>query len=163
VVKGSLVGVSLDPARGAEVPKTRRCIIVSRTEANDVSSTVTIVPLSSVTGRAADRLVQPLLSAKDTRLSKDSRALCDQVRSIGVSYCIWNSRVMSRCRRPQVGFAGSDEIKNILRPQFPAHGEPVEPLNDWNVWNGCFSDRPDHDHESRTRSHQNVDILVELW
>jgi mRNA interferase MazF len=82
VVKGSLVWVSLDPARGVEVPKTRPCVIVSRTEANDVSSTVTIVPLSSVKGRAVDRLVQPLLSAKETRLPKDSRALCDQVRTI---------------------------------------------------------------------------------
>lgn len=82
MVKGSLAWVSLDPARGAEVPKTRPCIIVSRTEANDISATVTIVPLSSVTGRAADRLVQPLLSAKETRLLKDSRALCDQVRTI---------------------------------------------------------------------------------
>ena len=82
MVRGSLVWVSLDPARGAEVPKTRPCVVVSRTEANDISSTVTIVPLSSVTGRAADRLVQPLLSAKETRLPKDSRALCDQVRTI---------------------------------------------------------------------------------
>jgi mRNA interferase MazF len=82
VVKGSLVWVSLDPARGAEVPKTRPCIVVSRTEANDVSSTVTVVPLSSVSGRAADRLVQPVLSARDTLLPKDSRALCDQVRTI---------------------------------------------------------------------------------
>jgi mRNA interferase MazF len=82
VVKGSLVWVSLDPARGAEVPKTRPCIVVSRTEANDISSTVTIVPLSSVRGRAVDRLVQPLLSAKETHLPKDSRALCDQVRTI---------------------------------------------------------------------------------
>jgi mRNA interferase MazF len=82
VVKGSLVWVSLDPARGAEVPKTRPCIIVSRTEANDVSSTITVVPLSSVSGRTADRLVQPLLSAKDTRLPKESRAFCDQVRTI---------------------------------------------------------------------------------
>ena len=82
MVKGSLVWVSLDPARGAEVPKTRPCVIVSRTEANDVSSTVTVVPLSSVTGRAAERLVQPLLAAKDTRLPKNSRALCDQVRTI---------------------------------------------------------------------------------
>ena len=79
MVKGSLVWVSLDPARGVEVPKTRPCVIVSRTEANDVSSTVTVVPLSSVTGRAAERLVQPLLAAKDTRLPKNSRALCDQV------------------------------------------------------------------------------------
>src|SRR5262247_2131046 len=79
VIKASLVWVSLDPARGAEVPKTRPCIVVSRTEANDISSTVTIVPLSSVRGRAADRLVQP---AKETHLLKDSRALCDQVRTI---------------------------------------------------------------------------------
>jgi mRNA interferase MazF len=82
VVKGSLVWVSLDPAHGAEVPKTRPCIVVSRTEGNDISSTVTIVPLSSLKGRAADRLVQPLLSTKETHLSKDSRALCDQVRTI---------------------------------------------------------------------------------
>jgi mRNA interferase MazF len=74
--------VNLDPARGAEVPKTRPCIVVSRTEANDISSTVTVVPLSSVRGRAADRLIQPLLSAKETQLPKDSRALCDQVRTI---------------------------------------------------------------------------------
>jgi mRNA interferase MazF len=82
MVKGSLVWVSLDPARGAEVPKTRPCVVVSRTEANDISSTVTIVPLSSVAGKAEDRLVQPLLSAKETHLPKDSRALCDQIRTI---------------------------------------------------------------------------------
>ena len=82
MVRGSLVWVSLDPARGAEVPKTRPCVIVSRTEANDISSTVTVILLSSVRGRAADRLVQPLLSAKETGLRKDSRALCDQVRTI---------------------------------------------------------------------------------
>lgn len=74
--------VTLDPARGAEVPKTRPCVIVSRSEANDISSTVTLVPLSSVQGRAAERLVQPLLPAKETHLPKDSRALCDQVRTI---------------------------------------------------------------------------------
>ena len=62
----SLLTPAIDPARGAEVPKTRPCIVVSRTEANDISSTVTVVPLSSVKGGAADRLVQPLLSAKET-------------------------------------------------------------------------------------------------
>ena len=95
MVKGSLVWVSLDPARGAEVPKTRPCVIVSRTEANDVSSTVTVVPLSSVTGRAAERLVQPLLAAKDTRLPKDSRALCDQVRTIDKGRIRGSSGVLS--------------------------------------------------------------------
>lgn len=82
MVRGSLVWVGLDPARGAKVPMTRPCIVVSRTDANDISSTVTVVPLSSMQGRGADRLVQPLLTAKETHLPKDSRALCDQVRTL---------------------------------------------------------------------------------
>jgi mRNA interferase MazF len=96
VVRGSVVWVNLDPARGAEVPKTRPCIVVSRTEANDISSTVTVVPLSSVKGRAAERLIQPLLSAKETQLPKDSRALCDQVRTIDKGRIRQSVGVLSR-------------------------------------------------------------------
>jgi mRNA interferase MazF len=55
-----------------------------------------LVPLSSVTGRAADRLVQPLLSAKDTRLPKDSRALCDQVRTIDKGRIRGSAGVLTR-------------------------------------------------------------------
>ena len=82
MVRGSIVWVALDPARGAEVPKTRPCVVVSRDIANEVSRTITVVPLSSVKGKASARLVQPLLAAGETRLSRDSRALCDQVRTI---------------------------------------------------------------------------------
>ena len=63
MVRGSLVWVNLDPARGAEAPKTRPCIVVSRTEANDVSSTVTIVPGA---GELCRGLNQPSRSAKAT-------------------------------------------------------------------------------------------------
>lgn len=82
MVRGSVVWVALDPARGAEVPKTRPCVVVSRDIANEVSHTVTVVPLSSVKGKAVERLVQPVLLARETSLPKDSRALCDQVRTI---------------------------------------------------------------------------------
>ncbi len=82
MVRGSVVWVALDPARGAEVPKTRPCVVVCHTEANDNSRTVTVVPLSSVTGRRQDRLIQALFSAGETRLPRNSRALCDQVRTI---------------------------------------------------------------------------------
>ncbi len=82
MVRGSVVWVALDPARGAEVPKTRPCVVVSRSEANEISWTVSVVPLSSVTGRRQDRLIQPILSARETRLPRNSRALCDQVRTI---------------------------------------------------------------------------------
>lgn len=96
MVRGAVVWVNLDPTRGAEVPKIRPCIVVSRTEANDISSTVTVVPLSSVKGRAADRLIQPLLSAKETQLPKDSRALCDQVRTIDKGRIRQSVGVLSR-------------------------------------------------------------------
>lgn len=82
MVRGSVVWVSLDPARGAEVPKTRPCVVVSRAVANEISRTVTVVPLSSVKGKAAERLVQPILAAKESGLPRDSRALCDQVRTV---------------------------------------------------------------------------------
>ncbi len=65
MVRGSVVWVALDPTRGAEVPKTRPCVVVSRSEANEISWTVTVVPLSSVRGKRQDRLIQPILFARD--------------------------------------------------------------------------------------------------
>ncbi len=85
MVRGAIVWVALDPARGAEVPKTRPCVVVSRDIANEVSRTATIVPLSSVKGKVSERLIQPILRATESRLPKDSRALCDQVRTIDKS------------------------------------------------------------------------------
>ena len=57
MVRGAVVWVALDPARGAEVPKTRPCVVVSRDIGNEVSRTATVVPLSSVKGKAAERLI----------------------------------------------------------------------------------------------------------
>ena len=82
MVRGAVAWVALDPARGAEVPKTRPCVVVSRAEANATSPTVTVVPLSSVEGKADDRLVQPVVGVEESRLPKRSRALCDQVRTL---------------------------------------------------------------------------------
>ena len=82
MVRGSVVWVALDPARGAEIPKTRPCVVVSRDIANEVSRTATVVPLSSVKGKATERLVQPILTGKESGLPKDSRVLCDQVRTV---------------------------------------------------------------------------------
>lgn len=82
MVRGSVVWVALDTTRGAEIRKTRPCVVVSRDVANEVSRTITVVPLSSVKGKAAERLVQPILTTKESGLPKDSRALCDQVRTV---------------------------------------------------------------------------------
>ena len=104
MVRGSVVWVALDPTRGAEVPKTRPCVIVSREIANEISQTVTVVPLSSLKGRPQERLVQPIVRARETRLSKDSRALCDQVRTID------NGRIQRI-----VGILGSEPMQRIDR------------------------------------------------
>lgn len=82
MVRGTIVWVVLDPSVGAEVPKTRPCVVVSRTVANENSPTVTVVPLSSIRGKQRERLVQPIISMGESRLPKNSRALCDQVRTI---------------------------------------------------------------------------------
>ena len=104
MVRGAVVWVTLDPARGAEVPKTRPCVIVSREIANEISQTVTIVPLSSLRGRPKERLVQPIVRARETSLPKDSRALCDQIRTID----------KGRIRRI-VGILGAEPMQRIDR------------------------------------------------
>ena len=104
MVKGSVIWVALDPTRGAGVPKTRPCVIVSREIANEISQTVTIVPLSSLRGRPKERLVQPIVRARETSLPKDSRALCDQIRTID----------KGRIRRI-VGILGAEPMQRIDR------------------------------------------------
>jgi len=96
MVRGSVVWVALDPARGAEIPKTRPCVVVSRTLANELCSTATVVPLSSVKGKTAERLVQPILATQESGLPKDSRALCDQVRTVDQSRITGTIGVLNR-------------------------------------------------------------------
>ena len=104
MVRGSIVWVALDPARGAKVPKTRPCVVVSRDIANEITSTATVVPLSSVKGGATERLVQPIITAEESGLPKHSRALCDKVRTVD----------KERIGRT-VGVLGSNIIRRIDR------------------------------------------------
>src|SRR5262249_40074588 len=96
---------------GAEVPKTRPCIVVSRTEANDISSTVTIVPLRryederrTVWCNPPRKLIylriQELFATRSEPSIKDvseKPSACWVTscweRSIVVSYCIWSSKI----------------------------------------------------------------------
>jgi mRNA-degrading endonuclease toxin of MazEF toxin-antitoxin module len=82
MVRGSLVWVSLDPRprlRGTRNPAVH-CCFANRSQRHLFNSS----DRSTFFGSRKTRrpLVQPLLSAKETELPKDSRALCDQVRTI---------------------------------------------------------------------------------
>jgi mRNA interferase MazF len=78
--RGDIFFAALDPTRGSEIQKTRPVVIVSNDAANRASSLVTVLPLTSNV-----RTVYPFevrLPAADTGLSKDGKAMAQQVRTI---------------------------------------------------------------------------------
>ncbi len=78
--RGEIYFAVLDPTRGSEIQKTRPVIIVSNDAANRAAAVVTVVPLTS-----SIAIVHPFevkLSARETGLSKDSKALAQQIRTL---------------------------------------------------------------------------------
>jgi mRNA interferase MazF len=47
IMRGDIWWVSLDPAQGSEIKKTRPCIVLSHSTVNRLRRTVVVVPLSS--------------------------------------------------------------------------------------------------------------------
>jgi mRNA interferase MazF len=87
--RGDVWLVELDPARGTEANKTRPAIVVSNNGVNNAArasskgGVVTLVPLTSNTSRIHD--FQALIHAgAATGLSVDSKAQCEQLRSVHV-------------------------------------------------------------------------------
>jgi mRNA interferase MazF len=80
--RGEVYQADLSPTQGSEQSGTRPVIIVSRDALNAISSVVIVVP---VTGRENKRRIYPSqleIKARDGGLSKDSVALCEQLRAI---------------------------------------------------------------------------------
>lgn len=78
--RGNIVLVNLDPTRGVEIKKTRPATVVSNDVANEKSSLITIVPLTSQRLNKISRI--EVLIESVAGLERDSKALVDQVRSI---------------------------------------------------------------------------------
>jgi mRNA interferase MazF len=80
--RGEVYQADLSPTQGSEQSGTRPVIIVSRDALNAISTVVIVVP---VTGRENKRRIYPSqleIKARDGGLSKDSVALCEQLRAI---------------------------------------------------------------------------------
>lgn len=78
--KGNIISVGLDPTIGAEMQKTRPCVVVSPDEMNNSLKTVIIVPLTSSIKEIPTRI---LIKATPTSgLKNDSYAAADQVKTI---------------------------------------------------------------------------------
>jgi mRNA interferase MazF len=78
--RGDIYFAMLDPTRGAEIQKNRPVIVVSNDAANRAASVVTVVPLTSNVSTVHPFEVK--LLARETGLSKDSKALAQQIRTL---------------------------------------------------------------------------------
>jgi mRNA interferase MazF len=72
--------VNLDPIVGSEIGKTRPAIVIQNDLANRSSPTVTVVPISSTTERVFPFQIR--IPAGEGGLSRESKALCEQVRTV---------------------------------------------------------------------------------
>ena len=78
--RGDVFMVALDPVRGSEVGKTRPAIVLQNDRANASSPTVTVIPLSSKVSKVYPFQVR--IPAGEAGLSRTSKALCEQIRTI---------------------------------------------------------------------------------
>lgn len=79
--KFQIVLVNLDPVRGAEISKTRPCLIVSPDEMNNALSKVIVVPLTSPPPRTLPTRIM-IKSTSSSALANDSYAVLDQIKTI---------------------------------------------------------------------------------
>ena len=72
--------MNLDPVVGSETGKRHPAVVVQNDLANRTSPTVTLVPLSS----RVDKIYpfQVLIPAHEAGLEKDSKAPCEQIRTV---------------------------------------------------------------------------------
>lgn len=81
--RGDVVWVTLDPVVGSEVGKRRPAIVLQNEAANRHSPTVTVIPLTTTSGRVYPFQVQ--IPAGEAGLDRDSKALCEQIRTVAKS------------------------------------------------------------------------------
>ncbi|GAA4114966.1 type II toxin-antitoxin system PemK/MazF family toxin [Streptomyces hundungensis] len=100
--------VDLEPARGSEVSRIRPAVVVSNDGANQSverngRGVVTVVPLTSNTNRVLT--FQVFLSADETRLPKDSKAQCEQVRAVAPERVLQRVGTVPRQRMAEIDVA----------------------------------------------------------
>lgn len=79
--------VCLDPTVGAEMKKTRPCIIVSPDEMNRPLQTVMVVPVTSTSPRTLPSRIK-IKATSASGLKDDSYAVLDQIKTIDKNRCI---------------------------------------------------------------------------
>ena len=78
IERGSIYWVNLDPTEGPEIGKIRPAVVISNNINNQLSDTVTIIPITSSTGK-----IYPFeVFIPQGIVSNDSKAKANQIRTI---------------------------------------------------------------------------------
>ena len=101
IKRGELYLAALDPVVGKEISKTRPVVIISNDKNNQLSGTVTILPITS---QNLEKIYpfEVFLPKGSGNLPKDSKVKADQIRTID------KMRVLTR-----IGRLGANEIAEI--------------------------------------------------
>lgn len=78
--RGEIYFASLNPTVGTEIKKKRPVLIVSNNANNNVADTMTVLPITSNIKKVFP--FEVLLETKYTGLAKQSKAQCNQIRTI---------------------------------------------------------------------------------
>ena len=78
--RGEIWLVSLEPVVGREIGKTRPAIVISNDRNNQFADTVTVIPITSKTEKTYP--FETFLPAQETGLPEDSKAKCNQIRTV---------------------------------------------------------------------------------
>jgi len=78
--RGDIYLVCLDPVVGSEISKTRPVLILSNDINNRLSDTVTVIPITSNIVKIFP--FEVFLPKDKTALTKDSKAKCNQIRTV---------------------------------------------------------------------------------
>ncbi len=99
--RGDVFLVRLDPVLGSEIGKTRPAVVVQNDLANRSSQTVTIIPISS---SSMERVFpfQVRIPVGEGGLTQESKAHCEQIRTVSRSRLIQRLGELSRERLNEV-------------------------------------------------------------
>lgn len=100
--RGEIYFANLDPTVGSEIRKKRPVVIISNNANNKASDTITVIPLTSNTQKVYP--FEVLLKKTSTHLTKESKAQCQQVRTIS------KKRIAGK---KQVGMVNAESIKRL--------------------------------------------------
>ncbi len=100
--RGDIYWINLDPTIGAEIKKTRPCVIISPDAANNSGPLVIVAPITKAEGKKA-HFHEVLLPKESSNLQQDSKIKVFQLRCID----------KKRLSKSKIGSISMDQVKEL--------------------------------------------------